>query len=388
MASGQITTGSWRAELETPGGPLPFHFELTPDSGGYVFTLLNGDERLATTEVRIEGDDFGVKLPVFHSAIQATISPDAQCLSGQYRDYSRGENYALPFSARAGVQYRFLKHPDTPQFNISGKWATQFVTKSEAYEAIGVFSQNGSRLQGTFLTATGDYRFLEGDVSGNQFFLSTFDGTHAYLFKGVIESDSSLSGTLFSGNHWQETFTAVRNDSARLPDAEKLTYLKPGYDSVYFCFPDAAGDTICSSDSRFNNKITIVQIMGTWCPNCMDESAFLAELYAQYHPLGLEIIALAFERETSPQSAAKNFEKLKNHFGIHYPILLAGSSNKTEASNALPMLNAVIAFPTLILLDRNKQVIAIHTGFNGPATGQLFVDFTGDFRQKIEQLLK
>lgn len=387
MTQAQITTGVWRGELETPGGPLPFPFEISLNSNGYTFALENGDALLSTSEVTIEENVLYVNLPVFNSSIIAEISLDNNNLSGWFHDYSRGDKYAIPFTAQAGESYRFLKNSDSALYNITGKWETQFVTANETYQAIGVFIQNGNLLNGTFLTATGDYRFLQGNVSGNQFFLSTFDGAHAYLFTGTIENESTLSGKFYSGNHWQETFSAVKNDTIQLPDPNTLTYLKEGYDSFSFCFPTAKGDTVCSSDTQFQNKVIIVQIMGTWCPNCMDETAFLAELFQEYHPQGLEIIALAFEKETDLDGVTKNFERLRKQFGISYPILLAGSSKKSEASNALPMLNAVIAFPTLIVLDRNKQVVFIHTGFNGPATGELYSTFTKEFQQKIQQLL-
>lgn len=387
MTQAQITTGVWRAELETPGGPLPFNFEISLTTNGYAFALHNGDELLSTAEVTVDDNTLYVNLPVFNSSINAEISSDYNNLSGWFHDYSRGSKYAIPFTAKAGESYRFMKNPDSAQFNISGKWNTQFKTADQSYQAVGVFTQTGNLLNGTFLTATGDYRYLQGDVSGNQFFLSTFDGAHAFLFTGNIENDSTLSGKFFSGNHWQETFSADKNDTIQLPDPNTLTYLKDGYDSFNFCFPTATGDTICSSDKQFQNKVVIIQVMGTWCPNCMDETAYLAELFQKYNSQGLEIVALAFEKETDQTAASKNFGRLRKQFGITYPILLAGSSKKLEASNALPMLNAVIAYPTLIVLDRNKQVVFIHTGFNGPATGDLYSAFSKEFQQKIQQLL-
>lgn len=385
---GQIQTGIWRAELETPGGPLPFNFELTEKNNQYFFEMHNADEKLATNEVRITENKIQIQLAVFHSTIEAEISESGKKLTGKFQDFSRGDNYTIPFSATAGESYRFFKMHENAQTDISGNWATQFYYGADSSFAIGVFEQKGNKLKGTFLTTTGDYRFLDGDVSGNQFYLSAFDGSHAYLFTGEIILDSLLQGKFFSGNHWQETFIAQRNDTITLPDAESLTYLKEGYEQFSFCFPDAEGKIVCDTDPQFQNKVLIIQLMGTWCPNCMDETAYLAEIYQKYNPLGVEIIALAFERETTLEMAAKNFERLRNRFGITYPLLLAGSNKKAEAAKVLPMLNAVIAFPTLIIINRLGQVEFIHTGYNGPATGRLYDDFTRDFEKKLDQLIK
>ena len=48
---------------------------------------------------------------------------------------------------------------------------------------MGEFSQAGDSVAGTFLTETGDHRFLAGQVRGAEMYLSTFDGAHAFLYK-------------------------------------------------------------------------------------------------------------------------------------------------------------------------------------------------------------
>jgi len=80
--------------------------------------------------------------------------------------------------------------------------------------------------------------------------------------------------------------------------------------------------------------------------------------------------------------------KLKNELGINYPVLLAqyGSSDKKKALEKFPMLNNIISYPTTIFLNRDKEVIKIHTGFNGPATGQKYVDFIKNFDQIIKNI--
>ena len=142
-------------------------------------------------------------------------------------------------------------------------------------------------------------------------------------------------------------------------------------------------------DERFNNKVVIVQLMGTWCPNCLDESKFLTSFYESYRSKGLEIVALTFEYVKTVEKANANLDRLKANLNIAYPLLLAqyGSTDKDLAQEKLPMLNKVWSYPTTIILDRNHQVKKIHTGYNGPATGQVYTDFVEEFTAFIDTLL-
>ena len=127
--------------------------------------------------------------------------------------------------------------------------------------------------------------------------------------------------------------------------------------------------------------------MGTWCPNCMDESAYLSKVYKQYNKKGLEIIALAYERTSDAERAKTNLTRLSKRFNIGYDILLTGLTGKEKASESLPFLNNVMAFPTTIFLDKNHQVKSVYTGFSGPATGKAYEDYTIKTEKLIGELL-
>jgi thiol-disulfide isomerase/thioredoxin len=144
---------------------------------------------------------------------------------------------------------------------------------------------------------------------------------------------------------------------------------------------------ISLSDDRFKNKVVVLQIMGTWCPNCLDESKYLAQYYKE-HSKDLEIIGLAFEYVKTEEKAFANINRLKERIGITYPILLAqvGSSSKAKANDKLPMLNHVLSYPTTIILDKNGKVRKIQTGFNGPATGERYTKFKAEFESLIANL--
>ena len=251
---------------------------------------------------------------------------------------------------------------------------------------VGIFKQDENNLSGTFLTTTGDYRFLDGEVSGNRLWLSAFDGSHLFLFTAIIKNDSLVSGEFFSGRHWHDTWRGMKDENAKLPPADSFTFLNSGYDKFIFSFPDENGDSVSITDEQFRNKAVIVQIMGTWCPNCMDETKFLSSWFNQQKNNNIKIIALDFERILDTATVSKNIRRLKKQFDIKYPILFAGSSDKKIAALSLPMLNRVFAFPTTIFLNKDKKVLKIHTGFSGPATGEEYEKYKQWFEKLVDKL--
>jgi peroxiredoxin len=130
--------------------------------------------------------------------------------------------------------------------------------------------------------------------------------------------------------------------------------------------------------------------MGTWCPNCLDESKYLANYYKNNKDKEFEIIGLAFEYTKTEDKAFENIERLKSRIDIEYPVLLAqyGSASKVSAQEKLPMLNHVLSYPTTIFIDKTGTVRKIHTGFNGPATGDKYTEFIGEFESFVNGLLE
>jgi hypothetical protein len=78
---------------------------------------------------------------------------------------------------------------------------------------------------------------------------------------------------------------------------------------------------------------------------------------------------------------------MSERFDIQYPVLLAGTNDKAEASKVLPALNSVVAFPTTIFVDKKGTVRHIHTGFSGPGTGVYYDQYVGEFNSLIDKLL-
>lgn len=379
-----LKSGPWRATLSVQDQKkLPFLFEVVEDE---TIRIFNAEEVIDLTEVELVKDSVYIHFPVFEGYIAARFV-DSIKLEGVF--IKKGLDRIVPFTADYGLQDRFeIKTEFT--HNITGNWETVFSQNSDndRYIAKGIFNQNGNVVTGTFRTTTGDYRFLEGVMNGNKLQLSTFDGAHAFLFTGTVQ-DSLITGNFYSGNHWKEPFIAKRNDDYELPDEESLTYLKEGYDEFDFTFPDSNGDSLSLKDDRFKDKVKIIQIMGTWCPNCLDESRYLSQFYKNNKQKDIVVIALAFEYAKTKEKAIKAIARFKNSVGVEYPVLIAqyGSSDKEKAQEKLPMLNQILSYPTTIFIDKKGEVRKIHTGFNGPATGTKYEEFKTDFESFVEQLL-
>lgn len=383
MQPQELKTGSYRAVLEVKDNEeLPFVFEVTSYK---TLKIFNAEEIIEVNEIDYRNDSVFIKMPVYEGYIAAKF--EGNNLKGNFIKESL--NRVVPFSAEYGNSNRFYIS-DKPSMPVSGVWETVFGEDKgdDQYIAKGIFKQEGNKVTGTFRTTTGDYRYLEGMVQGSLLKLSTFDGAHAFLFKGTV-THSTIEGTFYSGNHFKEPFVAKRNPNFELPSANNLTFLKDGYDEIDFSFPNTSDEMISLKDDRFNNKVVIVQIMGTWCPNCLDESKYYSEFYKNNKDKDVEFVALAFEYAKTKETAFSRIDRLQDNVGIEYPILLAqyGTSDKAKAQEKLPMLNSVLSYPTTIFIDKTGKVRKIHTGFNGPATGEKYVEFKTEFEGFVEKLL-
>jgi len=391
-AQSKLKGGIWRGVLQTSSGnELPFNFIVEDAFPGHPqqLAIINGAERFKVTDIKAIGDSVFIHMPLFDSEFRLVLEGDS--LNGKWIKHGATSDVVMPFTATPRTKWRFFKHPEKAAYNITGRWAAVFGQGSSSDQLVGEFTQDGPELTGTFLSTTGDYRYLEGTVAGNKMYLSCFDGGHAYLFMATVNNENSLiAGKQYSGYSGLDTWTAFKNENAKLPDAYSLTALKPGYKKIDFTFKDINGNEVSLSDPRFKNKVVIVQILGSWCPNCMDETNyFVSRYYPKYHDKGVEIIGLAYERTTDFARSQKTLQQLKTHFNVPYPLLITGyTPGSGDPEKSLPMLADFMGFPTTIIIDKNGNVAKIHTGFSGPGTGVHYTEFIDEFEKMTDGLLK
>ena len=205
------------------------------------------------------------------------------------------------------------------------------------------------------------------------------------LFTGkLIDGNTLIDGKFYSGYKSVSGFTAVRNDSATLPDAYKITSMREGETKLSFSFPDLNGNRVSITDERFAGKPAVIQLGGSWCPNCLDETEFLSDFYDK-NPDKLSVIFLAFERLTDYNEAKTEALKLAKRCNVKYDVLITGHK-PSEVGKALPELVNFKAFPTSIILDKQGNVRQIHSGFSGPGTGEAYIKYVKEFTEYIYEL--
>jgi peroxiredoxin len=244
-----------------------------------------------------------------------------------------------------------------------------------------------SGVNATFLTTLGDYRYLTGGMTadGSHLNLSCFDGAHAFLFKAELKPNGTLEGDFWSGDSWHETWSAVRDDNAKLPDPFGLTKWNESARLDSFWFRDLDGKKCLLSE--FPGKARMLVAFGSWCPNCNDEAEYLRELDEKYRARGLSIVGLAFELTGDFARDSKQVQIYAERHKLAFPLLIAGTSDKEAASKKFPLLDKIRAFPTTIFLHSDGRVRAVHQGYSGPATGAEHTKLREDFERLIDEVL-
>lgn len=390
IAQAPVQTGMWRALLHREDKKdIVFNFRFQWEKNKPVVYIINGDEQLQVNDLLLAGDSLFVKMPFFESSFRARIySKDS--ISGTWIKATPAKNNEMPFSATARNSTRFAAAKGKPLTNISGKWAVQLYKQgNEPAPAIAVLTQTNQKLTGSILTPTGDYRYLEGIVTGDSLLLSAFDGSHAVLLTAAVKGNTIENGWFYSGATGIQQWKAVRNDTATLPDLAAM-YLKAGEEGyLNFSFKDINGKQVSVNDERFKNKVVVIQIMGSWCPNCMDETAFLSEYYRKNKDRGVEMIALAYEYTTDETRSLRSLQNFRERFNVTYPVLLTGVAvtDPQRTEKTLPQFTPIKTFPTSLVLDKKGKVRKIDTGFFGPGTGAYFTEYKEHFGKTIDALL-
>jgi thiol-disulfide isomerase/thioredoxin len=382
-----LNQGKWYARLlRNDGHQIPFDLDIQQQNGKSIFYIVNGTERIKMENIEKVKDSLIIRMPVFESYFRVKqIGKDS--LNGVWVSGGAKSDIVIPLVASAGARQIPLAQAANAN-NIEGKWKFEFTRANETKRfAIGEFQQNGKIVSGSVLTPSGDYRYLNGTAANDSLFLSTFDGSHAIVLSAKIGKEN-MQGYFYSGATTNESWTAVKDDDVKLEAAE--TGVKEGGDGkLAFTFKDLDGKPVSIQSDKYKGKVVILQLMGSWCPNCMDETAFLSEYYRKNKDRGVEIIALGYELSTDETRSINSLKKFQKQFKVEYPMLYTGAtaSDPMRTEKTLPQLTALKVFPTTIILDKTGVVSDIATGFYGPGSGEYHVKYKAHFEQTINTLL-
>ncbi|MBM3445259.1 MAG: TlpA family protein disulfide reductase [Bacteroidetes bacterium] len=386
----QTVSNTWRAKIiRADGLDVVFNIDEKRNGQQLEWVIKNAEERIVVKDFRQTKDSLLVAMPFFGAEL--FLKKTASGFAGQWKKAGSKGDIFMPIEIKKGT-YRYQYPASARKFNLTGRWRASFVNaEGKQSDAIGELKQLGNKLTGSILTTTGDYRFLEGVANGDSLVMSTFDGTHAFYFSASINKEGALvNGVFASGATSIETWNATRDANIELDETDVLMRVKEPAQQMNFSFPDLDGKMVSISDDRFKNKVVVIQIMGSWCPNCMDETAFLSKYYNEHPAMGMEVIGLAYEYSTDFEKARTSLMRFKNKFNVQYPILITGvtSNDPLRTEKTLPKMTSIKAFPSMIILGKDGQVKKTHAGYSGPATGIHHEKFKQEFDELIRKLVK
>jgi thiol-disulfide isomerase/thioredoxin len=380
-ADGPSLAGRWDAVVTVNGVDVPFPFEIVADASGLKGSFFNGERRITSTAGRVENGVLVLTFAQYAGTLRAELK-DGQ-LTGEYqRPPTRGG--VLPFRAVRAPATRpaAVKAP-----SIDGTWiVTAKSTKGEkAWRLIA--KQSGANVSATILRVDGDTGTLTGSYRDGRFLLSHFSGARPLLLEITPAADGTLK---LRQNGEADTLTAARENSERAraigapTDTARHTSVKNASEPFRFSFPDLDGKIVSNTDPKFAGKVLLINISGSWCPNCHDEAPFLASLYRKYRGQGLEIVTLSFE-EADQLANPTRLRAFVKTYGLEYTVLLAGEPE--QAPEKLPQTVNLNAFPTTFLIGRDGRVRGTHAGFPSPGSGAFYKKAEEEITRQVEKLL-
>jgi thiol-disulfide isomerase/thioredoxin len=377
----QNLAGVWDAAINFDGVEIPFRIGFSGDGTKVQGWFFNGDDKVLSTSGHFDRGALVLKFAHYATRLEATLKDGT--LEGQY-----GPVLKKFYSIRATPSIKPAES-STAAPVIDGLWeiAVQSPKGESAWRLI--VRQSGSDVSAAILRVDGDTGALTGRYRDGKFVLSHFSGARPSLLILTPAVDGTLAVSLTS-LHGHSDLTASRPEAARAKglaeptDPSRHTSVQDPAVPFAFRFPDLNGKLVSNTDSRFEGKVVVVNVLGSWCPNCHDEAPFLAELYHQYRNQGLEVVALAFEEGEQLKDPAR-LRAFIQQYGIEYTVLLAGEPSELNAK--LPQGVNLNSWPTTFFLGRDGRVRAVHAGFPGPASGDLHRQAIEEFQSVVQRLL-
>jgi thiol-disulfide isomerase/thioredoxin len=371
--------GSWQAVLDLAGGPLPFALEITRTGEALGGRICNGPSCGDLSSVAPEGDSLALDIADYDARMVAVQRADS--LLGVYRNVGNRGPRTIPFRARRGT-WAVSEGPA----ELLGRWDAHFITDQRRSPRVFEFRNGPMGLESSFQANSGDYGLFWGRAQADTFVVAHFDGSFVYLLTGRLDGDT-LRGVFHAGARTQTPYVAWRSTgAAHLVPPTRLTVAdtsKP----FEFSFPDLEGRIVTNEDPRFQGKVVVIDIFGTWCPTCHDAAPALADLYARYRDRGLVVVGIAYEVTGDSAIDNRQIRRFRDKFGIDYPLLRGGINVTEETAATLPQLTGFTAYPTTVFLGRDGRVKHVYAGFRGPATGAQYEQQLADYRRIVEEMV-
>jgi thiol-disulfide isomerase/thioredoxin len=380
--SGSVFSQSHLIVFKVEDKSIPCRIELKSD---VQWEIVNGVERIPIEIKWGKDSTFKSSLPLFNTYFEGR--KEKGILTGEWVDPTRTEDYRIPFQ----IVNNKIREFDT-KVHVPVHLKYKIVFEDDTVPAILDMAaiREESVVYGTVLTETGDYRYLQGEpFENNRFYLSAFDGTHLFYLAAQL-IDNKIEGVFLSGKHYTAKFKGQADATFELRKADELTWMKNPKDVLKLKLNSDVKTERSFGEKDWKEKVTLVQIMGTWCPNCTDESRFVKSMYEKYHTQGLEVVPVSFERGTDKQVAFTRINSQAKQMALPYPVYLGSGADSPQKAAAIvfAQLNHVMSFPTLILIGKDGKVKKVWTGFYGPGTGVHYKEHTAEIEEAVTRLLR
>lgn len=379
--SGSVFSQSHLIVFKVEDKSIPCRIELKTD---VQWEIVNGAERIPIEIKWGKDSTFKSSLPLFNTYFEG--KKEKGILTGEWVDPTRAGDYRIPFQIIGNKIREF----DT-KVHIPVHLKYRIVFEDDSIPAILDMAvvKEEYVVYGTVLTETGDYRYLQGEpFENNRFYLSAFDGTHLFYLAGQL-IDNKIEGVFMSGKHYMAKFKGEADANFELREADQLTWMKNPKEVLKLKLNSDVKTERSFGEKDWKDKVTLVQIMGTWCPNCTDESRFVKSMYEKYSAQGLQVVPVSFERGTDKKVSFTRINSQAKQMALPYPVYLGSGAESPQKSAAMvfSQLNHVMSFPTLILIGKDGKVKKVWTGFYGPGTGVHYKEHTAEIEEAVTRLL-
>jgi thiol-disulfide isomerase/thioredoxin len=381
----QAPVGMWNATVSTPnGGQVSFVLQVEEKGGAISGALINGDDRNESSSGSFADETLRLRFDYYDADLIAKFANEK--LTGTFNRQWRRETLTREFSAQR--QASSVSNDQAQSLSLQGEWVMSI--DGAANKSVLSIARASGELRATVLEVSGDWGTFTGRLEDGGFVFSRFDGINARVIRGQSRFDT-LTGMIDRGLKSKPVnFTAERVNEANrrsLPDPATQARIRNKSAPFEFSFADLDGKLVSSTDGRFADKVVIITITGSWCPNCHDEAPVLEDLYQRHRDAGLEVVALAFEYTGDAHRDAEQLRSFVRRHSLTFPVLLAGSTDEGEVARKLPQIESFGGYPTTLFLGRDGRVRRIHTGFDGKATGERFVRLKADMEEWVTSLL-
>ena len=383
-ASQNLKEGSWRGGIIYSDTEVPFTFEVehSEDLTNPYIAIINGSDRALIKDAFIINDSLIIPMFAFDITLKAHLGENE--MSGELIKHYRNRSY--PFKAQFGLPRYDIEAEEKP-LEIEPRWEmTLRYDRSNPSKVVGLFEQNGNKVTATLLTEVSDFRFFEGKIEGNTMELSSFDGVHAFLIKGTYQGDSWV-GEIVYDDGYSENWKGSYNANAEIRDPFKIITLGKEEQRPDFKELTAEGQPDIEWGD-YEGKVLLIQLFGTWCPNSWDQTKYLVDWYNTNQSKEVEVLAVNFEANYSKEYGERRIKEYKDKMEIGYDVILGGRLSKKEAAKAFPFMDRILAFPTLVIVDKKGYARHVHSFFTGPATGEYYYEFDQDLNAIVDKLLK